>query len=241
MATPPERSADPEASPGVPAPNRPPPSHDYPALARLELAELARLADLLSPAQLDTASLCEGWLVRDVFAHICSAATQSPVSLVAGLFAAGLRPNRALRSWALAYADGQASGELGTVLHRLAGADHLGSRLVRAFVRPDELLVDYVIHRGDITTALSLPCDVPSDRLLAALDAAPRICGLMRCKQRARHLNLLATDVSWSCGRGPTVSGPGAALLQAISVRPAGLPLLEGPGTATLAARVGRP
>jgi hypothetical protein len=56
--------------------------------------------------------------------------------------------------------------------------------------------------------------------------------------ERIRRLCLMATDLDWTTGNGPTVEGPGEAPLMALAGRPAALPELSGPGVPTLAERV---
>ncbi len=59
-----------------------------------------------------------------------------------------------------------------------------------------------------------------------------------RPRRHGRGLRLVATDLDWSAGNGPEVTGTGDALLMAIAGRPAALADLTGPGVATLAERV---
>jgi len=54
----------------------------------------------------------------------------------------------------------------------------------------------------------------------------------------ARGLRLVATDVDWSTGHGPVVTGPGEALLMALAGRSDALGELDGPGALTLADRI---
>ncbi len=58
-------------------------------------------------------------------------------------------------------------------------------------------------------------------------------------RRLARGLRLVATDITWSAGQGPEVTGPATALLLALAGRPLALADLDGPGLATLAERVG--
>ncbi len=58
-------------------------------------------------------------------------------------------------------------------------------------------------------------------------------------KSRAKGLRLTAPDIDWTHGSGPTVSGPGEALLVALAGRPSGLTDLTGDGVPTLAERQG--
>jgi hypothetical protein len=48
----------------------------------------------------------------------------------------------------------------------------------------------------------------------------------------------VATDLDWAYGEGPEVRGAGEALLMIMGGRRAAVPDLDGPGTATLAARL---
>ncbi len=98
-------------------------------------------------------------------------------------------------------------------------------------------LTDGLIHHQDIRRALALPRDVPPDRVQAALRFAPGAPPIGVAK-RIRGLRLAATDLDWTTGDGPTVEGPGEAMLMAIAGRPAALPELSGPGKPTLADRI---
>ena len=75
---------------------------------------------------------------------------------------------------------------------------------------------------------------VPEDRLVAALDVMPGLGGFVGAKKRVAGLRLVATDVDWSHGSGPEVSGPGEAILLAASGRPAALAELDGEGVDVL-------
>jgi uncharacterized protein (TIGR03083 family) len=101
-------------------------------------------------------------------------------------------------------------------------------------------LTDGVIHHQDIRRALGHPRTVPEERLVAALRFAPRARALP-APANARGLRLVATDVDWTHGSGPEVTGPGEALLVALAGRPQALADLTGPGVATLAVRIADP
>jgi hypothetical protein len=79
--------------------------------------------------------------------------------------------------------------------------------------------------------------DIPAARLLALLACAPRF-NTFHTRQRARGLQLVATDVDWSHGHGPLVTGPAEALLVALAGRPAPLADLQGDGLNILSSRV---
>jgi len=58
-------------------------------------------------------------------------------------------------------------------------------------------------------------------------------------KKRIAGLKLRATDVDWTHGDGPEVTGPAEALIMAMGGRRAALADLSGDGLATLAGRLG--
>ena len=94
------------------------------------------------------------------------------------------------------------------------------------------------MHHQDIRRPLGRPRAISSDRLVAALDGLPTIGGFLKSKQRMKGLSWRATDVDWTFGEGPEVSGPAEALILAASGRPVVLPEITGPGHAELASRL---
>jgi uncharacterized protein (TIGR03083 family) len=103
---------------------------------------------------------------------------------------------------------------------------------------PRLVLLDRLVHHQDIRRALGHRRDVPPDRLLAVLDATPTLGSVFRAKSRTAGLRLTATDVGWSWGDGPEVTGPGEALLMAMLGRRSALDDLGGAGLGTFAGRV---
>jgi uncharacterized protein (TIGR03083 family) len=99
-------------------------------------------------------------------------------------------------------------------------------------------LTDNMIHQQDIRRPLGLARTIPVERLCAALDFV-RYSPTIRGAWRVRGARLIATDLDWSHGKGPEVRGPGEALLMVMAGRPDVLRDLDGPGTGTLAARLG--
>lgn len=55
----------------------------------------------------------------------------------------------------------------------------------------------------------------------------------------ARGLRLSPTDLDWTHGSGPEVTGPAEAVLMAITGRPSAIGELAGPGQPVLNARLG--
>lgn len=194
-----------------------------------ERSDLAAFLQSLQPPDWDTPSLCAGWTVKDVVAHVVSYEELGVLGLMrrfvkgrvvraneVGVKEFGPLPPRDLMDF----------------LQR-----HLRPRGLTAGFGGMIALVDGTIHHQDIRRALGRPRAVPTDRLECILPLVPGNPRL-GAGRRIRGLRLQATDVTWQHGDGPEVRGTGEALLMAMAGRPAALAELEGPGSTTLAARL---
>lgn len=198
-------------------------------MARAERADLAEFLAGLTPQQWGAPSLCAGWTVKDVVAHVISYEELGVAGLVAR-FARGaiVRANQV-------GVDDFASLSPEQLLEFLNR--HLEPSGLTAGFGGMIALVDGTIHHQDIRRALNRPRVVPADRLVRVLQLVPGNPRL-GAGRRIRKLRLRATDVDWTHGRGAEVTGPGEALLMAMMGRRAALADLDGPGKATLAQRL---
>jgi uncharacterized protein (TIGR03083 family) len=209
---------------------------DYDRMRYEELASISELVHGLSDAQWDHDSLCRGWRVRDVVSHIIVGYT-TPLLAMMGMTAKyGFNVPKASSVESAAYGSAHTPAQIMGVFDTIPN-ERVKRGIIR-FVKPQESLLDHIVHQQDIRRPLGLPRQVPEERLLAALGAAPSIGGFVGAKKRAAGLRLVATDVGWSHGEGPEVRGTGEAILLAISGRPVVLDELTGDGTATLRERV---
>lgn len=184
-------------------------------LTALTADTLVRLADTLEaqpPAAWDAASLCERWRVRDVVAHMSTAARYTADRYMAELQADG--------------------GRFGVTIDRLAARDGtLEPPLLLADLRDGRLhrwtppgggeigaLVHAVIHSLDITTPLGLPSSAGEPALRAVLDALTG-GGHTSFGIDLRGVKFTATDLSWSWGDGDDVTGRAADLVLALAGR----------------------
>lgn len=199
-------------------------------MARAERADLADFLATLSPQDWEAPSLCSKWTVKDVVAHVISYEELGAVGLL-GRFAKGwiVRANQV-------GVDEFAKLNPQQLLEFLR--NHLEPRGLTAGFGGMIALVDGTIHHQDIRRALGRPRSVPAERLERVLGLVPGNPRL-GAGRRIRGLRLRANDIDWSHGSGPEVTGPGEALLMAMSGRPAALADLDGPGLGTLAARLG--
>ena len=99
------------------------------------------------------------------------------------------------------------------------------------------MLLDRLVHHQDIRRALGHQRDIPEERVLAVLDATPRLGSVFGAKRRTKGLRFEAADVDWSWGEGPTVTGPGEALVMTMLGRAQPLDELSGEGAEVFASR----
>ena len=192
----------------------------------------ALAADLagLTPEQWATPSLCAGWTVHDVLAHLVSTATLSPPAFIAGLVGSGFSFERFT---AKRIAAGTAGGPAAT-LEAFRAAETATS----APPGPKtSWLGEVLVHGEDIRRPLGIAHEYPTASVTAVTEFYAGSNMLIGGKRRVEGLTLEATDVPWSHGSGPTVSGPARALMLVTAGRKAALDELTGPGLETLRSR----
>lgn len=202
------------------------------ALARQERAELAELAEELTPEQWQTLSLCTGWRVRDVIAHVISYEEHGKRDLLRRFARAGFRFGQLNEVGLAEYADLD-TDQLVAFLRA-----HLDPRGPTARFGGRVGLVDALVHHQDIRRPLGMPRRIPEERLRYALPfavTAPPLRGFWH----ARRVRLVATDVGWARGKGPEARGTGEAVLMVLAGRAGVAEDLTGPGADILRRRLG--
>jgi uncharacterized protein (TIGR03083 family) len=177
-------------------------------------------------------SLCDGWIVRDVAAHL----TLQQISLGAAVREAIRHPggmNRIIREWARRRADLPTeqiiAGIRGTV----------GSRRHNVGVTCQETLIDILVHSQDIAMPLGLRIDVDPEAAAVAATRVWSYAGGLKAKVFKKippeGFRFSASDIAWTVGAGREVTGPIVAILLVLTGRLAAQPLLSGEGTTALA------
>ena len=179
----------------------------------------------LSEADWEAPSLCTGWRVRDVVGHILYGNELRLWTLPFRLARFGFSSDRSGDHYSRARAEGRTPASL---LNDFLTRDRW-TGTCRVFP-PRLVLLDRLVHHQDVRRPLGHERTVPEERLVACLDAAPTLGSVFGAKKRTRGLRFEATDVAWSWGDGPLVSGPGEALLLTMLGRPHPLPELSGDG-----------
>ena len=173
------------------------------------------VADLLSSAPAETwdaPSLCEGWQIRHVVAHVTMPARFTPEQFGAEVAAAG--GDFTVLSNTVAARDGS-----------LPVADHLvqlRSPLLHFWEPPGGgaagALSHAVIHSLDITIALDRPPVAPAEALLAVLDQLTAASGAIFGLDLA-GVQLVASDSDWNWGNGESLRAHSGALVALLSGR----------------------
>ncbi len=187
----------------------------------------ADLLETLRDEEWQHASLCEGWTVRDVAAHLTlqqvglrQAVTMLPVMV---RHPGGVN---AMIHWS---ARQKAHAPTPQLIREIRAM--IGSRRHNIGLTPRETLIDILVHGQDI--ALPLGRTLPMAPAAAA-EAASHILNSPHWKSKVfqqngfRSASLHATDIDWSVGSGSEVRGPMWALLLAVTGRRAALDELSG-------------
>lgn len=180
---------------------------DVRAAIAAERRELADVLDGLTDHQWDAPTLCSGWRVRDVAAHMSMGFRYSVGRTVLELARAGGNLHRMTDRIARRDAAALTPHELATALRD--NAHHPWRPPVGGLAAA---LGHDVIHGLDITVALGLGRQVPEDRLRIVLGTV-KPNTLRFFKANLEDVELRATDLEWSYGTGTQVARPAQELL----------------------------
>jgi uncharacterized protein (TIGR03083 family) len=213
------------------------PDELWPAIDTQRLRTVDLLEEL-TPAEWEISSLCDGWTVRDVAAHL----TLQQLTLGSALLAA-LRHPGSLNHVIEAAARDRATLPTDRLIAEIRGM--VGSRRHNVGVTPLETLTDIVVHGQDIA--------IPLGRDLAVLPRAAatiadrlwwsRTTLMGRLKSQVfaevhhQGIRFVASDEDWSVGEGDEVHGPLLSIVLVLAGRPVDANALGGPGASRLGRR----
>ena len=197
----------------------------------------ADLLEQLTAEQWEDASLCEGWTVRHVAAHLTLQQQRlgdfATVTARHPRMLRSLTLNATIHDSALIQARVLSSEE---IIARIRSM--IGSRKHNVLVTPLETLTDILVHSQDMAIPLGLD--------LTMRPAAGTLAATRRWDTRESWLNrvfhhvqldgyrLRATDADWARGEGLEVAGPISAILLLLTGRKVALEQLTGAGADAL-------
>ena len=194
--------------------------------------DLTDVLEGLTARQWEQPSLCPGWRVRDVAAHL----TLGPLGTIGWVTKEFVRArgdfNRMIHTTAV---------ERGRLPVDRIVADLrsiVGSRRLALGTSIHEPLLDILVHGQDIAIPLGIERKMPLDAARSSAERVWRKSFPFRARRRLHGLRLSATDIAWDRGAGEPVEGPIWALLLALTGRPAALPHLTGAGVDLLRRRL---
>src|SRR6185437_13598751 len=195
---------------------------------------LADLLEDLSEQEWRHPSLCDGWTIRDVAAHLTlqqlgATAAIAMMARYRGDIDKAVRESARLRAAALS------PGQLIAAIRATAG-----SRRHNFGVTYRETLIDALVHAQDIAMPLGRRRPMPPE---AAATAATRIWTMhwpppFPASRAMRQFRVTATDIPWAAGHGLEVRAPIGAILLLSAGRLSALPELTGDGAAELTGRL---
>jgi uncharacterized protein (TIGR03083 family) len=176
--------------------------------------ERAYLADLLESLPSDDwerQSLCDGWTVRDVGAHV-SMAEARVRDILWPAVRSGFSYNGMVRRAALA--NRASHDEIVATIRGFADTHRLAP-----FISELEPLLDVVVHLQDICIPLGIEREIPVDVSAVTATRMLSLRGPMRLWRAPSGVRLVASDTDWSHGEGRVVEAPMQAILLGLTGR----------------------
>lgn len=192
---------------------------------------LAEDLSQLGEAAWTTPSLCAGWTVEDVVAHLTAGATLGRFRWLASMITARFDDSRHNQRWITEHRGATPTD----TLHRFR--DIIDSTLAPSG-HTEAWLGEVIVHGADIRRPLGVNHRPPTHAITAVADFFSRRDFTVASASTVDGLQLRADDGPFHVGDGPLVTGTTMALVMAMAGRSAYLDDLDGPGVAQLRQRL---
>ncbi|MDQ1482869.1 MAG: hypothetical protein QOF35_945, partial [Actinomycetota bacterium] len=174
------------------------------------VTDLAGIED----SQWQRPSLCAGWTVRDVLAHMTSTAAMTPAKFFGTFVASGFQ----FQSLSKKGIQSELGASPAETLARFRAQ-------VSSTTSPpgpvDSWIGETLVHGEDIRRPLGITHAYAPEAVRRVADFYQGSNLLIGAKSRINGVTLRATDADWSHGSGPEVSGPLFSLVMAMTGRKA--------------------
>lgn len=163
-------------------------------------AELADLIETLDAEQWAASSLCEGWRVCEVAAHLTHS-HMPPGRMVVEAIKSAFRFDPMIRR--LAVEDSRSQAQIASALRGMVGARR---RVPGTSVA--QPLIELLVHGQDMAVPLGIDLPMPTD---AAVEAANRLARMkfpIDAVSRLDGIRLVADDADFAAGEGREIRAP---------------------------------
>jgi len=203
---------------------------DLMPMVHAERRSLADFLDTLTPEQWQAPTWCDKWNVQELVGHLTAAGNITAPHFFGGLVKSGFSFDK--------FVDGDlrqfAEGSPADVRARY-------DKIIDSNRKPPDpayvALGEVMCHGEDIRRALGATGEHPAEHLTTLADLYKKTGAPLRAKKRLDGLRMRATDVDWSTGSGPEVTGPCMSLILAMVGREGALADCAGDGVDTLRSR----
>ena len=172
---------------------------------------LADLVEGLTAEQWMAPSLCDGWRVRDVAAHLTHS-HMGPLRMLREAAKSGFRFDPLILR--LGREDRRSQEQIAGALRGMAGF-----RIRVPGTSVEQPLIELLVHGQDITVPLGIDHPMPT---AAAVAAAKRLSGMkfpLSAAKRLEGIRLVATDADFAVGSGREVRVPVADIVMILAGR----------------------
>jgi uncharacterized protein (TIGR03083 family) len=194
--------------------------------------ELVDLLEDLSAQEWQQLSLCQGWTVREVAAHVALQNTtwaMLPRAVMETVRSGGM--NAGIHAAACRHALHPTDQIIDEIRNRIGVWRPLPTLTYR------ESAIDYLVHTQDIAIPLHRRVKMSTGVAAVAAERVWTSDRMFHARKKLDGYRLVATDCDWTAGQGQEVTGPISALLLLLTGRHAALDDLSGSGAATLQTR----
>lgn len=205
---------------------------EYWELIHAERERLSLLLDGLGESDWRRESLCSGWTVEEVTAHLTATAVTGTVTWLRSMITAGFNParhnERMLRRHLGPTPQDTLAQFRATIPGTIAPTRDYGA-----------WLGEVIVHGQDISQVLGAELIPDPAALHEVAGYFVRKNFTVNSRSLVRGLQLVSTDTQFRHGRGPLVQGQLLDLVMVMAGRPAYCELLEGAGVPELRRRLG--
>ncbi|HEY5121713.1 MAG TPA: maleylpyruvate isomerase family mycothiol-dependent enzyme [Acidimicrobiales bacterium] len=196
------------------------------ALISAQRRAVADVLESLSPDEWRSASLCKGWRIQEMAAHLTMPFRVSNLRFFLGVLGSGGSIAKVMDKYAKVHS-GEPPAQLVGFLR-----DGAESHFVPPTFPTVASLNEIVVHGFDVAIPTGRHVEVPEEVSRLVLDylVSPKAGTVHTKRGLANGVRLVSTDSEWSWGTGPEVRGTNFGLIMLLARRPIGFEHVSGEG-----------